>query len=330
MAGIFAVLWKCVQNASTPHRWAIFYEVLWRYNVAGTEDLNLTKLNTSARDHVEDWKQISGRVDSEDERVLLQAYIGRITSKTTLYPVPDLASAGRMAAFVFPMTGLMPGTEDLLVPALRAILEYFWLTAAGKTIHSNFIIRPEDVACIVLPAYVMLNYLHHHSPNRVHEFVTVSAELGVVEIWAKGFVLIKEEEFEENAVFKYLHQACINFGGTLAMVSDALFRVSTFAPAFPDWYKSLKYMRARDSMFNTRTHRRAWHQEAEAAWGKKLAEYLEYDEEFQGAEALSSGCAYPRCPDPDTAKGFRFANVNIHLPVAPTVAVASQDHTHHE
>ncbi|KAG9097177.1 hypothetical protein FRC07_010826, partial [Ceratobasidium sp. 392] len=289
MAGVFAILWKCVQNASTSHRWAMFCEVLWRYHVAGTENVALVEFNTAARDRVEDWKQISGRVDLEDERMLIQAYVERITSTTTLYPIPDLASVGQMVGFVIPMTGLMPGTEDLFIPVLRATLEYFWLTVAGKTYYTTFRIQSADCAATVLPAYTMLDHLHNHSPNRVHEFVSVSAELGVMEILAKGFVLIKEEKFEEDAVFEGLYQACANFGATLAMVSDAFFRVSTFAPAFPDWYKSIKYMRARDSMFNTRTHRRAWFQRAEWIWGKTVAGYLEYDEEFQGAEALSSG-----------------------------------------
>ncbi|KAG8701832.1 hypothetical protein FRC09_005111 [Ceratobasidium sp. 395] len=214
-----------------------------------------------------------------------------------------------MTGFVFHLTELTRGTEDLFIPALRAGLENFWLTASGGRMieNSEFTIQPIDVASAVLPVYDMLNHLHNHLPGRVHEFVTASAELGIIEVLARGFVLIKEEpSFEEDGLFRQLYMACTNFGSTLAMVDPAEFRVSIFAPAFPDWYKALRYMRARDGMFNTHTQRRSWYYDAEFAWAKTIAEYLEYDEEVQGADVLSSGCMYPRCPDPDTPTGVRF------------------------
>ncbi|KAG8723805.1 hypothetical protein FRC09_001707 [Ceratobasidium sp. 395] len=307
MFGIISIIWRCVEMSSTRHRWGIFCEVLWRYHVvAGTEHLGLVPLQDSARHHIEDWKHITSRVDLDDARNVMQAYTERITSTSILYPIPNLAAIGQMVAYVVPMTGLTSGTEDLFIPLIRATFEYFWSTVAGKTLHTKFSLEAEDVASTVLPAYTMLDHLHKRSPGRVHEFVTTCGELGVIEALARGFVLMKEErEFDEEAKFQYLFEGCANFGAMLALVDPAIFRVSTFAPAFPDWYKALRYMRARDSMFNTRTQKKRWYKRAELIWGK-TGEYLEYDEEVQGAEVLSSGCAYTRCPDPESVKGVRF------------------------
>ncbi|KAG8732165.1 hypothetical protein FRC10_001190, partial [Ceratobasidium sp. 414] len=88
----------------------------------------------------------------------------------------------------------------------------------------------------------------------------------------------------------------------LALVDPALFRVNTFADAFVEWFKTLRYMRARDGMFNTRTQTTTWYIHAESYW-KQAGEFLEYDELVADANAFSRGCAYPRCPDPDSVKG---------------------------
>jgi hypothetical protein len=48
----------------------------------------------------------------------------------------------------------------------------------------------------------MLDHLVQHSPSRVKEFVLATVELGIIEVLARGFVLVKEEpEFDEEGEF---------------------------------------------------------------------------------------------------------------------------------
>ncbi|KAG8696328.1 hypothetical protein FRC08_007229 [Ceratobasidium sp. 394] len=229
-----------------------------------------------------------------------------MSSTSILYPVPNLADVGTILGFVTARHGLLPGVGDLFIPLMRVTFEYFWLTAAGKTLHNKFSLEAEDVATTILPAFHMLEHLHKCAPERVHEFTTASAELGAMEILARGLVLVKQEDdFDEEAKFRPLFQACNNFTSMLAMVDPALFRVNTFADAFVEWFKTLRYMRARDGMFNTRTRTKTWYLITEGCW-TQAGEFLEYDELVPAAEAFSRGCMHPRCPDPNSVKGVRF------------------------
>ncbi|KAG8788088.1 hypothetical protein FRC12_014928 [Ceratobasidium sp. 428] len=302
--GIICITWKCVEMASMRNHWDIFCEVFWRYYVvAGTDHSALAALRDSDQHHIDDWKLTTNRVDLEDARTIMQAYIERITSGSILYPVPHLALVGEMVAFVVPMTRLTSGTEDLFIPLLRVTLEYFWWTVAGKTLHVKFNLQAETVATVVLPAFNMLDHLTKHSPDRAREFVTTCAELGMIEVLAKGIVLIRQNQFD-RAEFGVLFQVYDSFGASLATVNPTTSIVSTFAPAFPDWYKALGYMRAQDTMFNTHARQKYGYKRAEPAWSN-LGERLGYDKEVRG-EVLSSGCAYARCPDPASTKGVRF------------------------
>ncbi|KAG8724048.1 hypothetical protein FRC09_000649 [Ceratobasidium sp. 395] len=314
--GIVCIIWRRVEMSSTSYQRGIFCDVLSRYNlVAGTDHWALDELQASATHYSEDWRQIPGRVDLEDARTIMQVYTERLTSESALYPIPDLAVVGQMAAFAIPFTRLTRGTEDLFIPALHATLEYFWLTVAGKTPYTEFNIQALDVATSVLPAFIMLDHLHKYSPNRAHEFVTMCADLGMIEALTKGFMVMEaDQDLVEEASphpesllekSENMFPACVNFAIVLGMVRPVTFSVSTFAPAFPDWYKTLRYMRARDGMFDTETRYERWYKRAETAWGQ-LGKRLEYDRKVREAEVMSSGCAYARCPDPVSAKGVRF------------------------
>ncbi|KAG8779715.1 hypothetical protein FRC12_023902 [Ceratobasidium sp. 428] len=307
VAGILCIIWRRVEMSSTSRRRGMFCDILWRYNVvAGTDQWALFELQGSAIHYTEDWRQIPARANLEDARKIIQVYTERLTSTSALYPVPTLAIVGQMVAFAIPFTRLTRGTEDLFVPALRATLEYFWLTVAGKTPYTKFILLTVDVATSVLPAFIMLDHLHKYSPNHVHEFVTTCADLGMIEALAKGLVLMEaDQDLAEEEKSETMFPACTNFGIVLGMVRPVTFSLSKFAPAFPDWYKTLRYMRARDSMFETEIRCERWYKRAETAWGQ-LGKRLEYDRKVRGAEVMSSGCAYARCPDPASAKGVRF------------------------
>ncbi|KAG8711013.1 hypothetical protein FRC09_020819 [Ceratobasidium sp. 395] len=228
------------------------------------------------------------------------------------YRAPDPSSLGFMLEYILPGTEptagarMAEGVEDLFVPLLQTTFKYFWSMAAGKTHHKNLSLKIEHVTPIILASAQMLYHLQSYSPERAREFATVAADLGAIEILAKGFVMVKQREgFDEGTRFQHLSTACNDFILLIAMINPAQFREDIFMDAFVEWFKALQYMRACDGMLNTRTRRTSWYTLAERTWDQ-VGEILGYQELAKDAEAFSSGCANARCPDPDSVKGVRF------------------------
>ncbi|EUC60706.1 hypothetical protein RSOL_361070 [Rhizoctonia solani AG-3 Rhs1AP] len=308
LSPLLFVLWRCAKQTRMPSRWISFCEIHWRYSiVAGTDHIGtLDEYNKDAGQYYEIWLPKGRPVDLEDARTILHAFTQRMQSTSILYPLPDVPTMGAMLSFVTPRSGLIPGVEDLFIPLVRVVFDYFWISVAGKSLHTKFRLEAEDVATVVHPAFVMVEHLVKHTPTRAKEFVKELINLGIIELLSRGFALIKREPgLDEQAKFSPLIRVCHEFSNSLLRVGPPTYRESEFADTFVEWFKTLRYLRSQDSMLNTRTDHTNWYEMSNRAW-VEIGDILEYDVQVPRAEAMSRGCAYSRCPDPDSVRGVRF------------------------
>ncbi|CAE6472380.1 unnamed protein product [Rhizoctonia solani] len=291
-----------------PNRWISFCEIHWRYYiVAGTDHIGtLEEYNKDAGQYYEIWLPKSRSVDLEDALTILHAFTQRMQSTSILYPLPDVPTMGAMLSFVAPRSGLIPGVEDLFIPLVRVVFNYFWMSVAGKSLHTKFRLEAEDVATVVHPAFVMVEHLVKHTPTRAKEFVKELINLGIIESLSRGFALIKREpSLDEQAKFSPLIRVCHESSNSLLRVGPPMYRETEFADTLVEWFKALRYLRSQDCMLNTRTDHTNWYEMSNRAW-VEIGDILENDVQVPRAEAMSRGCAFSGCPDPDSVRGVRF------------------------
>ncbi|CAE6451686.1 unnamed protein product [Rhizoctonia solani] len=308
LSPLLFILWRCAKQTRMTNRWISFCEIHWRYYiVAGTDHIGtLEAYNKDAGQYYESWLPKSRPVDLEDARTILHAFTQRMQSTSILYPLPDVPTMGTMISFVVPRSGLIPGVEELFIPLIRLVFGYFWVSVAGKSLYTKFCLEAEDVATVVHPAFVIVKHLVKHTPSRAKEFVKELINLGIIESLSRGFALVKREpELDEHAKFSPLIRVCHEFSNSLLNVGPPTYRESEFADTFVEWFKTLRHLRSQDSMLNTRTDHTNWYEMSDQVW-IEIGDILEYDVQVPRAQAMSRGCAYSRCPDPDSVRGVRF------------------------
>ncbi|KAB5587853.1 hypothetical protein CTheo_8706 [Ceratobasidium theobromae] len=215
------------------------------------------------------------------------AFTERVTKNTITHPLPDVPIVGNMLAYVSPRRGLTPGVEDLMLLALRVAVEHFWLALAGKTLTVGFRAEAEDPASRALTAHTMLEHLLQYDPNPAKDFALEAAKFGIIDLLAHGFILIKDEPgVDVDDKFSPLFQSCHSLALTLSRVGPPAYRESAFGDSFIEWFKTLRYLRARDSMLGTRTKDKSWYILADRLW-VEVGDVLEYDTRIQ---MTSKGC----------------------------------------
>lgn len=306
--GLVFIFWRCVLIASTPDRWVFFCDFFWRYSLAArSEDLgSLQKINNDTMLHQHTWLSKKRAADLEDSRNLLCVLTTRLSSTSPLYSCPNITSITGMIMVAVPISGFQTGVEDLFMPLLRAIFDHFWIYMAEEGLDREYGLQPGEVGVLVTPTYVMLDHLIEFSPGRVKEFVQRIAELGIIDALARSFALVKKEsQVDEELFVAPLVRPCNTFLDYLIRVGTTGYRQAVFDDSFVEWFKAFRYMRARDGISDTRTHHMPWYNSASQCW-MRVGDVLGYNKQVRNAETLTRGCAYTRCPDPNTVKGVRF------------------------
>ncbi|KAG9122489.1 hypothetical protein FRC07_001103 [Ceratobasidium sp. 392] len=148
--GLLVLLWSCLETTGTPDQWAMFANIFHRYCLVAGDDspaLNPLKESLSARSlNPLDPSPVHRQVDLEDSRMALRIYTERIASRSLSYPALSFADACFVLMYLFwGPNAIMRGTEDLLVPLMRATFEYYWVTAA-KAFQNTPDLEVEDSA----------------------------------------------------------------------------------------------------------------------------------------------------------------------------------------
>lgn len=130
-------------------------DIFWRYSLVAETGyiFALRHLNKNAMDWYDNWLHRANTVDSEDAASILLIFTERLTPGSQLYRFADRPALLNMLLYAFPKTGPRLGTEDLLVPALRALFNHFWASMASAGLDEIAALLPEDTATILNPLW---------------------------------------------------------------------------------------------------------------------------------------------------------------------------------
>lgn len=285
--GLLLIFWRSVRRFSTPALWAAFSDIYWRTCLAA-ESRDVFALKRLGLD-AWDGKDRDTIVDLEDARSVLIILAGRMTPGSILYRAPGSSPLIHMVPYAIPALELRLGTEDLFIPAIRALFNYFWSSRA----LSVGIKHPGVDVIILTPIIYMLKHLLRHTHD-AGGFLNATAELGFIEAIAQGIVLVEEqsETKKDTPWSRSLLGVCQTYIESLLSMEPSTYR-KAFAGSFVEWFKTLRYLRSH--ILDTHTQDKP--STIERGW-LELGDLFGYNTQVERAEGLTHRCTYTRCPDP--------------------------------
>lgn len=148
--GLFIVLWRFVRvlrcvtipvhtpnadRTSTPDAWLHLCDIFGRHCLVAESHhiFALRQLTSDVTKRYGPWLPRETVVDLEDARNMLTIFAARMTPGSPLYRTPGPYVVPRMVQYALPMSELQLGTEDLFLPVLRVLFDYFWASKARGT-----------------------------------------------------------------------------------------------------------------------------------------------------------------------------------------------------
>ncbi|KAL5639432.1 hypothetical protein ACGC1H_006815 [Rhizoctonia solani] len=312
LSGVMFVLWRYLYSSSRfrdepPSRLlaAPFCELLWRYMLVATTDqlLPLVYINNDLQltNKAEIWHKSPKFVNPDDLRIILQAYIGRMSPVDPRSHAPlDISAIPVLLHFI--VNVMQDGAEIFLPPLVGLTLDRVWDALHDVNADTQETVSHVGLIMSMFQKLVRpLNHTYHAGTVAIRELVKTLAERILPDVIAYAMFLLEPFLIKPSPAYV----RCMDF---LENVTILFFQLDDIAPRdlmelhfMPycfDWIKVDRHLVVLEQLLSHSVSPHAgYYQACRRVW-YQILHCLAIEPRIKELSDARHACSYPRCAIP--------------------------------